>query len=155
MFYLISFFTLLLVDTFIKVSNSLGFKAVPDNNLMDYKKEIVKIVKDELLLNWKNLLFSNIQMINLDAGDHNAEDHSIIVSYLIKLDPRISKNTPIIIKLADFINSTLHLNESLIYSNLTSNYSKIISFALPFAQISGNLLDHLVKKKTKKLNQLI
>ncbi len=103
MFYLISFFTLLLVDTFIKVSNSLGFKAVPDNNLMDYKKEIVKIVKDELLLNWKNLLFSNIQMINLDAGDHNAEDHSIIVSYLIKLDPRISKNTPIIIKLAGLL----------------------------------------------------
>jgi len=120
------------------VSDSLGFKTVPGVNLLEYKDTIIKIIQKDLLANWKNILFSNVQLIEFDSGEVS-EDGSVVVTYMLKLDPRIAKNTSTITKLVDYINATLTFNETLIYSNLTTNYSAIISFALPFAQITIHL----------------
>ncbi len=118
------------------MSDSLGFKTVPGVNLLEYKDTIIKIIQKDLLANWKNILFSNVQLIEFDSGEVS-EDGSVVVTYMLKLDPRIAKNTSTITKLVDYINATLTFNETLIYSNLTTNYSAIISFALPFAQITS------------------
>ena len=118
------------------MSDSLGFKTVPGVNLLEYKDTIIKIIQKDLLANWKNILYSNVELIEFDSGEVS-EDGSVVVTYMLKLDPRIAKNTSTITKLVDYINATLTFNETLIYSNLTRNYSEIVSFALPFAQITS------------------
>lgn len=117
------------------MSDSLGFKI--RKRIVNYKDIINQIVQNELLTNWKNQLFSYIQLISIDTQRLHVANGSISVSYVIKLDPRISKNTEIIFKLVDFINSTLYLNDLSIYSNISNNYSSIISYGLPMAQISS------------------
>ena len=98
------------------MSDSLGFKTVPGVNLLEYKDTIIKIIQKDLLANWKNILFSNVQLIEFDSGEVS-EDGSVVVTYMLKLDPRIAKNTSTITKLVDYINATLTFNETLIYSN--------------------------------------
>lgn len=126
-----------LVDTFIRVSDSLGFRI--RKRIPKYKDIITQIVSEDLFSNWKSLLYSNIQQIEIENQKLTIENGSISVTYIMKLDPRISKSTQAIMRLIDFVNSTLYLNESsLIYSNITQNYTSITSYALPYSQISSN-----------------
>ncbi len=103
---------------------------------------------------WKNILFSNIEAselydislnisdTNIDYNKSNINDNAtiLVVTYLIKLDPRIQQNTQVIYKLINMINNTLHDKNINIYQNLTKSIGnglqKVTSFVLPTSQLS-------------------
>jgi hypothetical protein len=115
---------------------------------------MIELIERELYLKWKKHLLSNLQdvelydlSLNISGTNNkslNQEEESILtVTYLIKLDPRIHENAPIIYKLISTINSTLKNPHKNVYSDLASmlphDTSKLpIAIVLPTSQISRN-----------------
>lgn len=151
-------------DSYIKVSRSLGllnlnlssifYNISADHTSFVIRNEMVELIERELYLKWKKHLLSNLQDIelydlslNITTSNNyslNHEDESILtITYLIKLDPRIHENTPIIYKLISTINSTLNNPYKNVYSDLASmlphDTSKLpVAIVLPTTQISRN-----------------
>jgi hypothetical protein len=151
-------------DSYIKVSRSLGlmnlnlssifYNISADHTSFVIRNEMIELIERELYLMWKKHLLSNLQDIELydlslnitSANNYsmNKEDESILtVTYLIKLDPRIHENTPIIYKLISTINSTLNNPHKNVYLDLASmlphDTSKLpVAIVLPTTQISRN-----------------
>jgi hypothetical protein len=148
---------LILDDSFIKISNSLGlinfnlsklFNIIDKNDRSSYviKDEIVNLLETRLYESWKQKLLLYIQEIELydislnmtDLNNnynyfnknknihvHDNNNSILIVTYLIKLDPRIQQNTEIIYKIINIINETLIDNDSKIYDSLSKNIKSL------------------------------
>lgn len=75
----------------------------------------------------------------------SANNPILIVSYLIKLDPRVSRQDQVISQIINTINDTLLVSDSNIYSNVTSNLgdTNSIAFVIPNYQISGKQVSRI------------
>lgn len=126
------------VETYIKVPNSLGFRDLnlsavftdfaPNQTSYSIENNLVESLQSQLLSRWRRLLYSNVQSIDLYDLSLNltytgvdsilANETILVVSYFMKLDPRISFVSQVIFKLLNIINSTLANPNSTIYSDI-------------------------------------
>ncbi|RNA31945.1 hypothetical protein BpHYR1_051287 [Brachionus plicatilis] len=120
-------------DTFIKVSNSLGLTNSNQTTFDNIKENIFNL--------WFRYLFSNINRICISyESEEFIYDNKLIqvVTYLLQLDPRISQNSQILMKLVNKVNSTLYADPDFyntIVANLTTD-DEIVAYVLPSTQIS-------------------
>ena len=91
------------------------------------------MIQTQVLSRWKRLLYSNIQSVDLydlslnltytSADTILVNETVLVVSYLIKLDPRIAYVSQIIYKILSIINATLSNPNSTIYNDVNLNGS--------------------------------
>lgn len=144
------------VETFIKVPGSLGFRDLnlsqvftdfsPNQSVYSIETDLVESIQSQLLARWKRLLYSNIQSIDLYDLSLNVtytgadtilnNETVLVVSYLIKLDPRVSHISQIIYKILGIINSTLASPDSSIYNDVL--LTNVSAFVIPNPSISCN-----------------
>ena len=124
------------------------FNIIDKNDRSSYviKDEIVNLLETRLFELWKEKLKSYIEEIelydislnitefnmtynffNINNYIHENNSSVLIVTYLIKLDPRIQQNTEIIYKIINIINETLKDNYLNIYHNLTTNINRSLN----------------------------
>ena len=131
------------------------------------RDDVIVLLQKALYTSWRKYLLSNIQdvelydiSINLNTTDTlnnltfnlaSNKNAILIVTYLIKLDPRITQNSQIIYKIINIINSTLFNPNLSFYKNLSaslSNSSKtIVPLTLTSPQISCNFERFSLKKR--------
>jgi hypothetical protein len=129
------------------------------------RDDVIVLLQKALYTSWRKYLLSNIQdvelydiSINLNTTDTlnnltfnlaSNKNAILIVTYLIKLDPRITQNSQIIYKIINIINSTLFNPNLSFYKNLSaslSNSSKtIVPLTLTSPQISCNFWKNFFK----------
>ncbi len=137
---------------YLKITNSLGivnFDALYTNSEpRTIKEEVTNTIQRKLLAIWRKILLSNIcnvELVDLELNNPNNKTNDInnqatlIISYMLKFDPRIQNNMPIIMQLASIVNITLQYPNSIIYSNLTNEYNSSIAFILPDFKIACKL----------------
>jgi hypothetical protein len=142
----------LVVNMYLKITNSLGivnFDALYTNSEpRTIKEEVTNTIQRKLLAIWRKILLSNIcnvELVDLELNNPNNKTNDInnqatlIISYMLKFDPRIQNNMPIIMQLASIVNITLQYPNSIIYSNLTNEYNSSIAFILPDFKIACKL----------------
>jgi hypothetical protein len=130
-------FFILIVDSYLKISQSIG--VVDFETLLNETREInntaVVSVEDKLTNLWKNLLKSNIELVELEKNYqirlNGTQKPIMVLSYNIKLDKRVVDDPSTIMKLAQIINMTLIEPKYNVYSNLTSEFNTTTSFVLP------------------------
>lgn len=133
-------FTFEIDDSYIKVSNSLGFRDLNlsqvfanfeiNQTTYSIENKIVESLQKQLFAKWRQIVFSNVQSvelydlsINLTFADNNSSvvlsnETTLIITYLMKLDPRISQVSQIIYKLLNVVNSTILNSKSDIYEDI-------------------------------------
>ena len=127
------------VESYFKITNSLGivnFDALyTSTSPKRLKRSVINVLERELTSLWKDILKSNIEVVELEPGystrNSSHKEAALIVSYNIKLDKRITDNMDTIMKMAQIINETLLEPNTLVYSNITADFDKTISFVLP------------------------
>lgn len=150
-------------DTFIKVPNSLGFRDLnltevftdfsPNQSSYSIDNHYVEMIQRQVLSRWKRLLYSNIESVDLydlslnltytSADTILANETVLVVSYLIKLDPRIAYVSQIIYKILNIINSTLASPNSTVYNEVSLDGGLSNAFVLPNSPISCKCYYHL------------
>lgn len=143
-------------DTFIKIPNSLGFRDLnltevftdfsPNQSSYSIDNHYVEMIQRQVLSRWKRLLYSNIESVDLydlslnltytSADTILANETVLVVSYLIKLDPRIAYVSQIIYKILNIINSTLASPNSTVYNEVSLDGGLSNAFVLPNSPIS-------------------
>lgn len=150
-------------DTFIKVPNSIGFRDLnltevftdfsPNQSSYSIDNHYVEMIQRQVLSRWKRLLYSNIESVDLydlslnltytSADTILANETVLVVSYLIKLDPRIAYVSQIIYKILNIINSTLASPNSTVYNEVSLDGGLSNAFVLPNSPISCKCYYHL------------
>ena len=95
------------------------------------RNDVIDLIKKQLLNAWTKLLHSNVADVELTEIYLTSlqsylnytfrDDTTLVLNYLIKLDPRIQKNGPVIFRMVNLINSTLRNENSSIYARLISS----------------------------------
>ncbi len=114
-----------------------------DRSTYVIKDEIVNLLETRLFELWKEKLKFHIEEIELydislnitefnmthyfNNYIHDNNSSVLIVTYLIKLDPRIQQNTEIIYKIINIINETLKDNDLNIYHSLSKNINRSLN----------------------------
>lgn len=105
------------------------------------ENDLVESMQQQLLSRWRRLLYSNVQTVDLYDLSLNLtytgvdsilnNETVLVVSYLMKLDPRIAFVSQVIFKILNIINSTLVNSNSNIYDEIMLANSSAILIANP------------------------
>ena len=105
------------------------------------ENDLVESMQQQLLSRWRRLLYSNVQSVDLYDLSLNLtytgvdsilnNETVLVVSYLMKLDPRIAFVSQVIFKILNIINSTLVNSNSNIYDDIVLANSSAILIANP------------------------